>query len=144
MNPIIRRYGTFLILVMLAFVIGNLIGCADTVTTENSFVSAEIYQEDHRPKEKIDELWIISSRTNSRSDLTLEQIIKIIEANRDQYTNADGESDPDLLRRFVMNTFDQVDIITDPLAISVELNAISVCCVYNPDTNSWEIRIVKK
>lgn len=144
MSSVISKYSAFLVFVVLALVFGVVSGCNDNFTMENSNDSRELNQERQEDCNKIDELWVISSKSDTRNGLTIEQIIEILNANREFYTTADGEIDDELLRRFVLNYFDSVEIIINDDEIEALLKRIEICCRLDPVTKTIKVTIVIK
>ena len=144
MNSTNSRYMAALVFVLTAMFFAVLVGCSDSIFTENSSGTKEINQVEIPEHDGAKELWIISSHPGTRSYLTIEQIKEIIEANRGLYTTAEGEIVGELLKRFIIDYFDSVEIINDDDEIDMLFGKIQLCCVYNPQTKCFEIHIIVK
>ena len=144
MSSVVGKYGTLLVFVVLALVFTVVSGCSDTFTTESSTDSRETNLKSQEERNRVDELWVISSRSETRSNLTVEQIKEILEANRERFTTADGEIDDNLLRRFVIDYFNLVEIIIDNDEIDELLGRIETGCRLKPNTKTIKVTIVVK
>lgn len=122
---------------------GIFIGCSNEITKYNSSNSIDYEQTSYDEQNMVDELWVIGHHQSTKSDLTIEEIQRLIEENDSLYTK-DGLLDVDLLRLFILENFKSVEIITDSDDIAEILRGIKVCCKYNPETNKYTIYITKK
>jgi len=143
------KYTTFLVFAVLAMVFGIVTGCSDSVTasesSRNSSENSRIRISDNeRLDDKIDELWVIGSGAGTRSSITMDEVIAIIEKNMKNLTTRSGGVDPELLRNFVNTNFSPVDTITDPDEIDAIINTTKICCKYDPATKTIRIIITVK
>jgi len=139
-----RKLNACLLVTLLVVLIGCIvIGCSNSITGNEPKDTIGDKQKSYEGHEGIDELWAIGSQSGTRDDLSMEDIIRIIEENSDYYT-IDGEIDVDLLRQFVTTYFTNVEVITDPGEIADIIRHIQICCKYNPATNKFKITIVRK
>lgn len=139
----VRKYGLFLVFVLIAMVSGVMIGCSDTLTSANSNDSRQIPLLNQENLIKPSELWIITQQSNNRSNLSIEQIKRIIEANAELFT-IDGVIDESLLRRFIEENFENVEIITDPSEIDNTLRWTRICCKFDIETGTITVTIIAK
>lgn len=125
---------------LVLLVVGVTVGCNSSIIGDDFDRVADTMQKNDVDKGKIDELWLI----DTKDALTMDDISKVIEANADYYTTKDGEIDVDLLRNFVLSSFDSVDILTNPDDIEKVLGSTQICCIYDPETKTIRIIIVKE
>ena len=144
MSSVVSKYGTLLVFVVLALVFAVVSGCSDTFTTQNSTDSRGTNLKSHEEHNQVDELWVISSRSETRSNLTVEQIKEILEANSDRFTTADGEIDDELLRQFVIDYFDYVEVVIGNDEIDEILRRIETSSGLKPNTKTIKVTIVVK
>ena len=120
--------------------IALLIGCSSPITNEKNTETSEFSQ---TQSDAIDELWIIHPQQGLRTDLTIDEVQRIIEENIGLFT-IDGIVDIELLKQFIRDTFGEIELIDDEDAIIEILKKVSICCTYDPKTGTVKIRIFIK
>ena len=139
MTYMLKKNNTLLVLTMFAlFFVVVAMGCTDPVTVNESLDSKHANLGDDLVPEQ---LWVIEPRLESKPELTIEDVQRIIEKNADYYT-VKGEVDVELLKKFVIEKFGSLVVITAPDDIKSELLWIRACCKYIPRTGEVRITII--
>jgi len=130
-------------LMALLFILGLLIacivvGCANPITREDS---TESQMTTFESPDLPDELWIISSLQGLRSNVTIDDVIKLIENNLTSLT-VDGFINVELLKALLEAHFGKVEIITDSTHISTILSTVDIKASVDPDTGNIRITII--
>ena len=123
-----------LIVVLMAVVA---IGCSNHPTNndiveKNLMISNKV--------DRIDELWIIKPHPGHRSDLTIEDIQRIIEENSELFT-IEGEIDYELLMQFITENFGSLVIVVNQEDISTIIDQMRPCCRFDIKTKTIKITI---
>ena len=137
---ILKNKISFLLLaVVLICMIVVVVSCTSSLTNDNT--SESEYKQYGDSRDKIDELWVISSQILDKSKLTIDDVRRIVEKNKECYV-VDGKIDVELLKSFIAKQFGDVDVITNPDDIAKILSKVYICCVYDPETDTLIIKII--